>query len=72
MSLEHIKEYIKSNVGKSLSFRINGSRNQIEEFEGVIVETYNRVFLVKEVNTRSIKSFSYNDVLIKNLVIKGV
>ena len=47
---------------KRIKFRYNGSRNQIEEFEGVITDCYNYVFIIVLDNKR--KSFSYSDVLI--------
>ena len=46
---------------KKIKFRYNGSRNQIEEFEGVITKCYNYIFVI---NAGSInKSFSYSDIL---------
>ncbi len=50
---------------KKIKFRYNGSRNQIEEFEGIITNCYNYVFVIEAGNIR--KSFSYADVLIGNL-----
>ena len=63
-----IKEDILNNKGKLHIFRFNGLRNQIEEFEGLITEIYDRIFIIKT-NNNEIKSFSYNDVLIGNLEI---
>ena len=68
--INKIKEDIKSKKGKVLKFRHNGSRNQIEEFEGIIVDTYNYIFTIKTIDDKSvIKSFSYSDILIDNLEI---
>ena len=60
--IDKIRNSIKSIKGKKIKFRYNGSRNQIEEFEGVITDCYNYVFLIDlgYIN----KSFSYTDVLI--------
>lgn len=60
--IDKIRNNIKSIKGKKIKFRYNGSRNQIEEFEGVITDCYNYVFLIDlgYIN----KSFSYTDVLI--------
>ncbi len=66
--ISKIKEDISNKKGKVLRFRHNGIRNQIEEFKGVIVETYNYVFTVKTVDEK-IKSFTYSDILIDNLEI---
>lgn len=68
--ISKIKEDIISKKGKKFKFRQNGSRNQIEEFEGIIMETYNCVFTIKIIsNKEEIKSFTYSDILIDNLEI---
>ena len=68
--INKVRDYIKKNQGKKLNFKYNGSRNQIEVFEGIITETYSYIFIIKIIGEpESIKSFSYNDVLIKNLEI---
>ena len=66
--MNKIKNKIMENVGIKHKFIFNGSRNQIEEFEGVINGTYNKVFTIL-VNDNTIKSFSYSDVLTNNLEI---
>ena len=68
--INKIKEDIKSKQGEKLKFRFNGARNQIEEFEGIIVGTYNYIFTIKTISDKDeIKSFTYSDVLIDNLEI---
>lgn len=68
--INKIKEDISSKKGKKLKFRFNGARNQIEEFEGIIVGTYNYIFTIKTINdNEEIKSFTYSDILIDNLEI---
>ena len=68
MNIEKIKNKIDGMKNQKLHFKINGARNQIEEFDGVITESYNYVFIVE---TDSIKkSFSYSDVLINNIEIQ--
>lgn len=69
MNIEKIKEKINNLKNKKISFKVNGSRNQIEEFEGIITETYNYIFIVETENMK--KSFSYSDVLINNIEIKN-
>ncbi len=66
--MNKIKNKVKENVGIKHKFIFNGSRNQIEEFEGVINKTYNKVFTIL-VNDNTLKSFSYSDVLTNNLEI---
>ena len=68
--INKIKDEIRSKKGEKLKFRFNGARNQIEEFEGIIVETYNYIFTIKTLNDKDeLKSFTYSDVLIDNLEI---
>ena len=68
MMLDKIKEVVCSNVGKKKKFIFYGSRNQIDEFEGVILNCYPALFVV-EVSNSHIKSFSYSDLLIGCLKI---
>lgn len=68
--INKIKEDIQNKKGEELHFRFNGARNQIEEFEGIIVEAYNYIFTIKTTNEKEeLKSFTYSDVLIDNLEI---
>lgn len=70
MNIDIIKDRVNLYKGKTVNFRFNGSRNRIEEFSGIITQTYPEIFIVK-LNTDVVKSFSYSDVLIHKLVIKG-
>ena len=70
MNIEKIKNRVDLFIGKKMNFRFNGARNQIEEFIGIIENTYPSVFIVRVINDDRIKSFSYSDVLIHKLVIK--
>ncbi len=68
--INKIKEDLELKKGEKLHFRFNGSRNQIEEFEGIIVGIYNYIFTIKTINDKEeLKSFTYSDVLIDNLEI---
>lgn len=68
--IDKIKLKIEENKGRELNFRFNGSRNQIEEFTGIIDKTYNYLFTIKlSNNSNIIKSFSYSDVLTESLEI---
>lgn len=69
MNIERIKSKVDSYKGQTLNFRFNGNRNQIEEFSATIIDTYPSIFLVQLKNNDRVKSFSYNDVLIKKLVM---
>ena len=67
--ISKIKNELEKQIGKPLYFRFNGSRNQIEEFEGCIENTYNFIFTIKIIGVNQLKSFTYSDVLIENLEI---
>lgn len=68
MNIDKVRDEVKSNEGKILHFKINGSRNQIVEFDGQIIETYQSIFVVK-LNDNNIKSFSYSDLITSSLEI---
>ena len=68
MIIYRIKEKVESYLGEKKNFVFNGSRNQIEEFEGVISAVYPAVFLITLENG-SVRSYSYSDLLISNLQI---
>jgi len=68
MNLNSIKNFVLKNVGLEHKFLYKGLRNQSEEFIGAIIKVYPSIFII-ELNDGTIKSFSYNDVVINNLKI---
>lgn len=70
MSIQKIREDIEEMKGKKRHFRFRGTRGQIDEFDGVITDTFKGVFLVKSIIEDRVKSYSYSDVLIENLTIQ--
>ena len=69
MNISKIKSDIETYKGKTIHFKYNGSRNQIEEFDGIIESTYNAIFTIKIEDTNNIKTFTYNDVISESLQI---
>ncbi len=69
MNIEKIREKVENNKEKDIRFKFNGNRNQTEEFEGKIIDTYKSVFIIK-LNNNIKRSFTYTDILIGNLEIK--
>lgn len=64
MNIAKIRENLESKKGKLIHFKYNGARNQIEEFDGVIENTYKAVFTIRlDEQNNKIKSFTYSDVL---------
>lgn len=67
MMLDKIKLFVRNNINKTICIRVNGSRNQVEEFSGKIIGAYNSIFIVRDYNLNRNKSFTYSDVLIGNV-----
>ncbi len=68
--ISKIRMDIIEKKGKILNFRHNGSRNQIEEFKGIILDAYNYIFTIRVIGDKEeLKSFTYSDILIDNLEI---
>ena len=68
--ISKIRDELTKEIGKSLHFRFNGARNQIEEFDGILENTYNFIFTIKTLDEKKqIKSFTYSDILIQSLEI---
>lgn len=68
MTLEKIKKIVMENLGVMHSFRFKGSRNQIDEFDGVITNAYPSIFIIT-MDNNMVRSFTYSDLLIDNLEI---
>ena len=68
MMLDRIKEKVRSCLDVNKNFVFHGTRNQNEEFEGIITDMYPAVFVIK-VSSGQIRTFSYSDLLIGNLEI---
>lgn len=68
MNIYVVKKYIKNYYFKTTRFKYNAGRGQIDDFIGKIIELYDRTFVI-ETSDGKIKSFSYSDILIRNLTI---
>ena len=64
---KNIKNEIEELIGKKAIIKYNLGRNKYEKYDGIIKETYNKIFLVETNGIK--KSFSYVDVLTKNVKI---
>ena len=67
MNIEEIRKDITNHIGKTIKIKYNLGRNKYEEYEVIIKELYDNVFLVeyKNFSGTSIKSFAYRDVMTK-------
>ncbi len=68
MMIETIRNKVKEKQGVECCFRFHGTRNQIDEFQGTIVDLYPAIFTVLSTD-RKLKTFSYSDILTQNLEI---
>lgn len=68
MMIENIRKVVRENQGVKRCFRFHGSRNQTDEFQGVITDLYPAVFTIR-LNDHHIKTFSYSDILTQSLEI---
>ena len=70
MNLTTVKEDVKKIVGKKVIAKVNMGRNKYETFEGIIDTVYPFLFVLK--NDKEIKTFSYADILTKDVIIKEI
>ena len=68
MNLDTAKNKVRERMNIHYKFIYRGARNQIEEFEGRIIKCYPAIFII-ETDDHFIKSFTYNDFIIRNIKI---
>lgn len=64
-ALEEIRQTIESSVGKKVKLRANRGRRRVIEAEGVIENTYPKLFVIRLDQESAVKrmSYTYVDVL---------
>lgn len=67
MNIEKIRYSLEDKKGIKMRFCFKGNRGQIDEYEGIITDIFQGIFLVKSIPENRVKSYSYSDVLIENL-----
>jgi len=67
MNTDEIKNKISKLVGTTVIIKINLGRNKYDTIVGVVNNIYPYIFSVKTDN--DIKTFSYVDILIKNVTL---
>ena len=63
MTISSVKKEMLEHLGDQVSIKYSLGRNKYEEYEAIIKELYDYVFLVECDNV--VKSFSYTDVITK-------
>lgn len=68
--IEKIKEKMEEHIGEEVKIVFNSGRNRIEEFNAVIMQVYNFIFVVQLKNdVNEVKSFTYSDILTQTIEI---
>lgn len=65
--IREIKKKVEKIKGKNIKISVDAGRNKRENYEGVILETYQNVWTFK--TSVDVKSFGYNDILTNSVVI---
>ena len=56
-------------LNKIVKIKYNLGRNKLETFEAKIIKLYNCVFLIELTENKTVKSFSYADIITKTIKI---
>ena len=67
MTISKVKKELLEHLGDVVSIKYSLGRNKYEEYEAIVKELYDYVFLVECDNV--VKSFSYIDVITKVIKI---
>ena len=67
MNIDRVRSNISKLKGKKVILKINIGRNRYESVIGIVQDIYPYLFTLKSGN--DIKTFSYVDVLTKNVII---
>ena len=62
-----IRESLMHHKGERVHVNIRGMRNKTESFVGTLKELYPKIFVVESEN--SVKSFSYSELISKEVVL---
>ena len=67
MNINIAKEKIKSLKESKLKIKVNAGRNKFEYYEGFIVDIHPNLFTIN--TDKGLKSFTYSDILTKNVIL---
>lgn len=65
--IKEIKKRLEKIKGRSIKISVDVGRNKRENYEGMILETYQNIWTFK--TSVDIKSFGYNDILTNSVEI---
>lgn len=71
INVNQVRRAVNNHIGSKVKIMANKGRHKIDVTEGIIMETYPSIFLVKVINdieeSSQTVSFSYTDVLTKDV-----
>ncbi|NLJ81192.1 MAG: hypothetical protein GX335_09225 [Firmicutes bacterium] len=70
-TIEDIKHRLEANVGKKVFIRASKGRRRFLESEGILLETYPKLFVVNLDQSNAVRrrSYTYADVLTENVEV---
>ncbi|MDD3453100.1 MAG: Veg family protein [Bacilli bacterium] len=69
MTIESVKQELNKHLGENVIIKHNLGRNKYEQYDAIIKEIYNCIFIV-ESKSKERKSFSYTDIITKIIKIE--
>ncbi len=70
-NLDSVKRGIHNLIGRPLTVTVRRGRNHREQFQGCVQDVYAAIFTIRRLEAEEILSFSYNDVLARNVRFTG-
>ncbi|MBQ9564645.1 MAG: Veg family protein [Synergistaceae bacterium] len=71
-TLSSIKDQIISYKGRRVRCRMSKGRNRTEETEGVVLETYPKLFTMYDKAREATVSFNYAEILTNDVVLEVI
>ncbi|MDE5991162.1 MAG: Veg family protein [Clostridia bacterium] len=71
LKIDEVKRRVGMIVGQPMTFEINRGRNKFVKFEGYVQDAYPAIFTVRCLvdGEEELQSYSYNDILTRNVKI---
>ncbi|MDE6757732.1 MAG: Veg family protein [Clostridia bacterium] len=71
LKIDEVKRRVGMIVGQPMTFEINRGRNKFVKFEGYVQDAYLAIFTVRCLvdGEEELQSYSYNDILTRNVKI---
>ena len=68
MNIDIVKEELKNKLGRFVRVTVYGTRNKVDYYEGKLYKLYPNIFTI--IYGSEEKSFTYRDVITKDIRIK--